>query len=143
MSAPALVVLDTNVVLSALVFTGGMAGRVRSLWQQGQFTPLVSQDTTRELMQVLAYPKFRLSSQEQEELLADYLPYARVVRWVGRPAGVPDCRDPDDVKFLELAIAGRARVLVTGDKDLLVLSGHVRFQILTPAQWLDTASFSA
>ena len=70
-------VLDTNVVLSALVFGGGQAGRLRLAWQQGAFVPLVSTATAQELVRVLAYPKFRLSKSDQDELLADYLPYAQ------------------------------------------------------------------
>jgi predicted nucleic acid-binding protein len=78
------VVLDTNVVLSALVFGGSTAGRLRLAWQQGVFVPLASTATAQELLRVLAYPKFRLSAQEQDELLADYLPYTRTVR-IPRP----------------------------------------------------------
>lgn len=80
MSAALRVVLDTNVVLSALVFRGGAAGQVRLAWQQGLLLPLVSSATVQELVRVLAYPKFRLSPAVQDELLADYLPYTEAVR---------------------------------------------------------------
>src|SRR5947207_420118 len=63
------VVLDTNVVLSALLFGAGVAGRVRVGWQSGRFVPLASAATARELVRVLAYPKFRLTAAEQEDLL--------------------------------------------------------------------------
>ena len=116
------VVLDTNVVLSALVFGGGAAGRLRLGWQQGAFVPLVSTASAQELVRVLAYPKFRLSKSDQVELLADYLPYAQAVRISQPPPTVPECRDPLDLPFLHLAVAGKAQVLVSGDKDLLVLS---------------------
>ena len=59
MSAPLRVVLDTNIVLSALVFGGGAAGRLRVAWQQGAVLPLASTATVQELVRVLAYPKFR------------------------------------------------------------------------------------
>ena len=85
---------------------------------------------------MLAYPKFRLSNEEQHELLADYLPYTAAVRIPQPPPKVPPCRDADDLKFLELAVAGRARALVTGDADLLAVSGPLRFEIAAPAQWL-------
>jgi putative PIN family toxin of toxin-antitoxin system len=143
MTAPPRVVLDTNVVLSALVFGGGVAGRVRHVWQQSLCTPLVSRATVQELMRVLAYPKFRLSNEEQHELLADYLPYTATVRVPQPPPKVPPCRDADDLKFLELAVAGRARALVTGDADLLAVSGPLRFEIAAPAQWLAQIESSA
>lgn len=125
------VVLDTNIVLSALVFGGGNSARVRTAWQAGAFTALVSSATAQELVRVLAYPKFRLSAADQEELLADYLPYTTTVRIPSSPPNVPDCRDPFDVMFLQLAIAGKAEMLVTGDRDLLALVGQTKFTILT------------
>ena len=64
-------VLDTNVVLSALVFAGGAAARLRHAWQTRALLPLVSTATIRELIRVLAYPKFKLDVRAQEELLAD------------------------------------------------------------------------
>ena len=117
-----LVVLDTNVVLSALVFGGGTAGRLRLAWQRGAVVPLASTATVRELVRVLAYPKFGLSSQEQGELLADYVPHVKTVSIPQPPPKVPDCRDGMDVPFLHLAVAGRAHALVSGDKDLLALA---------------------
>lgn len=120
------VVLDTNVVLSALVFGGGLAQALRLAWQQGRFTPLVCTATVQELLRVLAYPKFRLSGSQQESLLADYLPYAEVVLLPEPAPKVPDCRDPDDLPFLQLAVAGQARWLVSGDRDVLDLADHFR-----------------
>ena len=122
MTSPLRVVLDTNVVLSALVFGGGQAGQLRRAWQAGAFVPLVSAATVQELMRVLAYPKFSLARAAQDELLADFLPYAQTVRMPQPPPPVPDCRDPLDVPFLQLAVAGQAQWLVSGDKDLLVLA---------------------
>ena len=87
------VVLDTNVVLSALVFGGGVAGLLRTAWQAGAFMPLVSTPTAHELVRVLAYPKFRLSAADREELLADYLPYTTTVRIPDPPPSVPECRE--------------------------------------------------
>lgn len=121
--APPRVVLDTNVVLSALLFGGGPAARVRAGWQSARFVPLASTATAQELVRVLGYPKFRLSRAEQEELLADYVPWVEVVRVPDPPPAAPACRDPCDLPFLHLAIAGRARALVSGDRDLLALAG--------------------
>lgn len=115
-------VLDTNVVLSALVFGGGLAGRLRKAWQNSDVLPLVNTDTAQELMRVLAYPKFRLSPQEQTQLLADYLPYAQVITMPETPPVVPECRDPYDLMFMRLARVGQADALVSGDKDLLTLA---------------------
>jgi uncharacterized protein len=123
MKAPPRVVLDTNVVLSALVFGGGPAARVRAGWQSGRFVPLASTATAQELVRVLGYPKFRLSTADQEELLADIMPWVEVVRMPDRLPAAPACRDASDLPFLHLAIVGRARALVSGDGDLLALAG--------------------
>lgn len=127
-------VLDTNVVLSALVRPGGVTGRLRLAWQTGLIVPLASQTTAAELIRVLAYPKFKLTPDEQHELLADYLPWTQAVHMPARPPKTPDCRDPDDLIFLQLAIVAKADALVTGDADLLVLKRLPRAAILTPAQ---------
>ena len=117
------VVLDTNVVLSALLFGSGPAARVRVGWQSGRFVPLASAATAQELVRVLGYPKFRLSAAEQAELLADFLPWVEVVEIPNPPPQVPPCRDALDLPFLHLAITGKARALVSGDRDLLALAG--------------------
>ena len=129
---PPRVVIDTNVVLSALVFGKGTTARLRAAWQGGHCLPLVSTATAQELVRVLAYPKFRLDALEQQELLADYLPYAEAVRIPQPPLTVPVCRDPFDMPLLYLAAAGLADALVTGDADLLALARAGRCPIMTP-----------
>lgn len=47
------------------------------------------------------------------------------------------CRDPDDNKFLDCAIEGKAKYLITGDQDLLILKEIMRVQIVTPRRFLD------
>lgn len=136
------VVLDTNTILSALLFEHGRLVPLRSAWQAGALTPLLCTQTVEELLRVLAYPKFRLAPAEREELLADYLPYGEVVPpWPVRPS-LPACRDGFDQVFLELAAIGAAEWLVTGDSDLLRLAGHVPFRLIEPAlaiEWLKSS----
>ena len=127
------VVLDTNVVVSALAFERGAMVWLRHAWQQPTFTPLIDEHCAREIVRVLSYPKFGLGEQEVRELLSDYLPYAEVVaaRRSGR-SSLPVCRDPDDQMFLILADQGNADILVTGDKALLELAGKTKFTIENP-----------
>jgi putative PIN family toxin of toxin-antitoxin system len=126
MSVPPRVVLDTNAVVSALLFGGGPAGRLRAGWQSGRLVPLASAATAGELVRALGYSKFRLSASEQSELLADFMPWVEVVRIPHPPPPVPDCRDPLDAPFLHLAVAGKAKALVSGDRALLALAGSRR-----------------
>jgi putative PIN family toxin of toxin-antitoxin system len=137
MSAAVRVVLDTNVVLSALVFRGGAAGQVRLAWQRGLLLPLASAATVQELVRVLAYPKFRLSQAEQGELLADYLPHTETVRIPQPLPTVPDYRDALDLPFMHLAVAGKAQVLVTGDLDLLAVAAEFESATFCPILSID------
>ena len=127
-------VLDTNVVLSALIRPGGTVGRLRLAWQAGLFVPLVSSHAAAELVRVLAYPKLGLGPGEREDLLADYLPWAEAVQIANVPSSTPACRDPHDLPFLHLAIAAKADAIVSGDGDLLCLVGQLTMPVLTPAE---------
>jgi uncharacterized protein len=131
------VVLDTNTVLSALLFGRGRLAWLRQVWQQGQVCPLVSEITAAEIRRVFGYPKFRLSDVEQVALLDDYLPFCEWVKIPEPPPVVPDCRDLKDLPFLWLAIAGQAECLVTGDRDLLVLVDEFSVPIVTAAMFQD------
>ncbi len=140
MSQPLRVVLDTNLVLSALVFAQGRLAVLRHAWQAKRFVPLVSKATTAELIRVLAYPKFKLSAEEQQELLADYLPWCEAVRMPNPPPATPACQDVHDQPFLQLAVAARAHYLVSGDRDVLALDGQMPCPIVTAEVFLKTLS---
>jgi uncharacterized protein len=129
------VVIDTNVLVSALLFTGGRLGWLRAAWQSESIKLLINKPTTEELLRVLAYPKFKLNTSEQQEILAEALPFAEVVATSKRLPKLPTCRDPFDQIFLELAAAGKADALLTGDLDLLALAGQTKFHILAPEQF--------
>jgi len=136
MKSPPRAVLDTNVVLSALVFPAGRLARLRRGWQQLSFQPLASVATIEELVRALTYPKFKLTPDDRRELLADYLPYCTTVSIPAKPPRTPPCRDASDVSFLQLAVVGDAEYLVTGDKDLLGVSGRITFQVVTGEAFL-------
>ncbi len=124
-------VLDTNVLVSALLFPSGTVSWLRDAWQARAVVPLASRETTAELIRVLSYAKFQLTDDEREDLLADYLPWCETVS-VSEPSAVPACRDPFDRPFLELALVGQADALVTGDEDLLTLAPVFSVPILAP-----------
>lgn len=126
-------VLDTSVLVSALVFHAGALSWLRDAWRTGRILPLASRATAEELIRVLAYPKFALTARDQRDLLDDYLPFCESVTIPSPPPAVPDCRDPFDRPSLELALAGASDVLVTGDTDLLALAEEFSVSICTPS----------
>ena len=134
------VVLDTNVLISAVVFTGGLMGHFRKLWTSEKILPCTSKDAVKELIRVLANPRFKLNLVDQRSLLADFVPFAQITDVSANPHRVdlPICRDPLDQMFLELAQASQAEVLITGDQDLLVLADtpNLSFRILKPVEFL-------
>jgi uncharacterized protein len=127
------VVFDTNVVLSALLFRNGKLAWLRAHWAEGRIVTLVSRFTIMELTQVLAQPKFKLTADYRAIALMLYLPYCQSVDSIESCPLI--CRDPKDQPFLDLAYSGIATVLVTGDQDLLSLSGRAAFAIETPEQY--------
>ena len=86
-----------------------------------------------ELERVLLHPKFNLFRAQAEALIEDYRPWCEMVT-ITEPPDVPDCRDPRDRPFLELAVAAQADALVTGDNDLLALASVFAVPIITPAE---------
>ena len=94
----------------------------------------MSPATAAELDRVLARLKFQryITPAERQDFL---LALARAVTIVQAPVQLQVCRDPRDDKFLDLALASRAAVLVTVDKDLLVLDPFEGVRIVTPAEF--------
>jgi uncharacterized protein len=138
------VVLDTNVVISCVVFRSGRLSGLRDAWQRAGLQTIISHKTSSELMRVLGYAKFKLTKIQIENALAQYIPYAEIA---GQDASersflhLPVCRDPKDQMFLELAYDAHADAVVTGDADLLTLDDptgkHLPFRIITPQALLD------
>jgi len=130
------VVIDTNLVLSALIF-GGKVAHLRFAWQNQRFIPLISKVTITELIRVLAYPKFKLNKVEQEDLLSDYLPYCETIKMPRNLPIIPECRDIFDKPFLLLAMVAKADYLITGDRDLLSVKEDFICPIVTMTEFFN------
>ena len=129
-------VLDTNVLLSELLFGGRLEGLHRA-WRSGRLRLVLSRETADELLRVMAYPKFRLTRAEITSLFdTELLPFADVVELPASKSRQRWCRDPEDDKFIRCAQAGKCARLVTGDDDLLSLKRVGKVAILSPAEFL-------
>ncbi len=128
------VILDTNVIISALLKKGSVPHQVLTLClEKAQIS--FSIQTFTELIAKVTLPKFnRYASVEYRQETLEIL--ERRGRFFYPHARVSDCRDEDDNRFLELALAAGAKYLVTGDKDLLDLDPYQGIRILTPATFL-------
>ena len=128
-------VFDTNTLISGLLLPDSLPARaVKKGIHEGKI--MVSGDTLNELAEVLSRAKFdRYISLENRKEYFRY--FARVVEKVEIIRKIKACRDPKDNKFLELTINGQAEVIITGDKDLLILHPYQSIQIITPAQYLN------
>ncbi len=129
------IVLDTNVFISGLLSSASPPARVLDLAvRHGQL--LATVDTQQELVRTMLSTRFDrdVSRARREALLVRLAP---LVELVASTQVVRACRDPKDDKFLEAAVNGRADVLITGDKDLLVLDPFAGIPIVTLAQYLE------
>lgn len=127
-------VLDTNVVISALLFSGTPSHLV-SAWQSGLVRPVVSAAILDEYIRVLAYPKFKLAAAEIRALIEEaLLPFIETIKVT--PSAVPRLRDPDDAKFITCATTAGVRWLVSGDDDLLSLRRVKSVEIVSVTTFL-------
>jgi len=128
-------VLDTNVLVSALAFPGSTPRKAFDL-AIARGSILASDETLLELHRTLRRPKLAryFTRTEQDAFLAMF---ASEVFLVEVTEHISVCRDPRDDKFLEVAIAGGATHLITGDRDLLALDHFHDTGITTPAAFLE------
>lgn len=112
-------IFDTNTLVSAVLFRKSSPGNALVLALR-HHTVLASIDTVEELAEVLGREKFEqyVTTEEREEFLHAFLANITLITVNSRKL---ICRDPNDDKFLNLAISGNADIIITGDKDLLSL----------------------
>ncbi|HSK79413.1 MAG TPA: putative toxin-antitoxin system toxin component, PIN family [Thermoanaerobaculia bacterium] len=131
-------VVDTNILIRALLKPQGTVAPILGRLRAGDYLLLYSTETLEEIADVLSRPRFRnkygIRDRDVEALLALLILRGEKVAPSQRIAA---CRDPKDDKFLEVAVAGQAEILVTGDRDLLVLSPFQGIPFLTPAEFLN------
>jgi putative PIN family toxin of toxin-antitoxin system len=127
------VVLDTNVVISGIFFSGNPA-RILQAWADGRFELVASVDILTEYHRVAE----RLSQQFPTIEIMPILDLITRETRIVDAATVSDsaCDDPDDLKFLACALAGDVDLIVTGDRELLRASGFQGIKVVTPGEFV-------
>lgn len=133
-------VLDTNVLVSGLLYPGGPPSRLVKAWRAGAFDLVISDFVIDELTRIWAHLASRLNASPND--LADFIDtigvraeLLRIDAAMLAQASTAGLRDPDDLPVLALLIGSGADYLVTADKDLLALAGA--YPILSPADLVD------
>lgn len=130
-------VVDTGVLVSALIRRQGTTGEVLRALRDGRFALIYTTPILVEIIDVLGRGPFRTKYHIEPEDITALINLVRLRgELVVRGRTVKVCRDPEDDKFLEAALAGQADAIVSGDADLLVLIPFEGIPVLRPAEFL-------
>ena len=127
------IVLDTNVLMSG-IFWSGPPARILAAWSEGRFDLLASLEILTEYRLVGRRLTGTYPSIDIGPVLDLVIRESRIVEPVPQPSNA--CDDPDDVKFLACAIAGKAACVVSGDRALLRVSGYDGVEVVKPKDFL-------
>ncbi len=129
------VVVDTNVLVSG-VFFGGMPSRILEAWRDKRIDVVVSPDILEEYRRVGEH----LETQFTDVSLAPFLALLVMNAEIIEPPDLPEqlSRDSDDDKFIACALAGGCHVIISGDKDLLSISGYRGVKVVAPREFLES-----
>lgn len=129
------VVFDCNVLISALIRGDSAPGQAFDRARK-HCDLVTSEDCLAEMRRIFYKEKFtRYFSREEADLLLEVFRAAAEI--VDKKEQIQACRDPNDDKYLEAAIAAQADCIVSGDPDLLTLNPFRDIPILSPRDFLD------
>lgn len=128
------IVLDTNVFISGIFF-GGPPSQILQSWRKSQIKIVLNEQILKEYQMVgeeisAKYPLINI-----EPIIELFTIFGEFVETKGITETI--CEDPDDNKFIECAIASQSKLIVSGDKHLLTLSGYKGIEVLKPRQFTD------
>lgn len=130
-------VIDTNILVRAAITPFGAIAPIIVRLREGKFTLIYSQSLLGELIETLERPriqrKYDIPEESNKNFVAILIQYGERVE---PDRKVDVCRDPDDNHVIEVALAGKAELVVTGDEDLLVLQQFETVKFITPGEFL-------
>jgi putative PIN family toxin of toxin-antitoxin system len=128
------IVLDTNVFISGIFF-GGPPSQILKSWRQSKLTIILTQQILGEYQRVGEELSAKYPSIHIEPIIKLFTIFGEFVETKGITETI--CEDPDDNKFIECAIASQSKLIVSGDKHLLTISGYKDIEVLKPRQFID------
>jgi len=129
------IVLDTNVFISGIFFAGPPY-QILQAWRDGRIELVVSPQILAEYRQVAVRLSQKYKGIDIRPLIDLVTVRSHIVQAIELPG--PICDDPDDDMFLACTLAAKTRVVVSGDKHLLAVSGFAGIDILRPKAFVDT-----
>lgn len=133
-----IVVLDTNVIISALLSAGGSPAQIIDLWEAGVFDVAISTPLLDELKRVLDYPQVKKYQKMTPDEINTLLGRWSTISVYVEPEVVLEVvkDDSDDNRVLECAVAAKANYIISGDKHLLDLGEYRGIEVLPPAGFI-------
>lgn len=128
------IVVDTNVFVSGIFFTGPPY-RILEAWRNGRLHPAISQEIVDEYQSVVDELSKQYPAIDTIPILDFVSKNTKIIMTPSLPE--PVCMDPDDDKFIACAIAAHCKIIVSGDKHLLKVSGYCGIQVLKPREFVD------
>jgi hypothetical protein len=130
-------VLDTNVIVSALISPKGPPAKIIRAWRAHNFAWVTSEALLDELERTLRYPRLKQYVAWTDDELTEFLELVRRQAKVVSPSQTLDVieDDPDDNRVLEAAAEGHADYIVSGDRHLLKFGTYGEIAIVTPARF--------
>lgn len=127
--------MDTNVFISS--FFGGNPRKIIDLWKSGEITLCLSKPIVDEYIEVLRRLKLQ-DEKELEELLGLFAHGVHLVYTAKTPELHVVEEDPDDDKFIECAVALKARFVITGDSAVKKIQDYMNIKIVSPREFLSS-----
>jgi putative PIN family toxin of toxin-antitoxin system len=128
------IVLDTNVFISGIFFSGPPF-QILQAWKERKIQFVLSQEIVSEYQRVAEALANKYPIVDISGIIEMVTIYSEIVGTDGYE--IFECEDPDDNKFVECAMAGNCKTIVSGDKHLLKLSGFQNINVLTPRKFVD------
>jgi putative PIN family toxin of toxin-antitoxin system len=130
-------VVDTNILIRAIIKPSGTVGPILRRLARAEFELVYSRALLEELLDKLALPRLRDKYSITDHAVTDLVALLALrAELVAPDFTVTVCRDPEDNKVIEAALAGRANCIVTADDDLLMLNQYEGIDFIVPREFI-------